>query len=122
LYPSFDVTDVHACRAFLIDIEAAARVAVSRSTFPDSGTGTADSAGPEILYTGEVVRTIQNEGKLFSRVLGTTRLALYLSGALLLLNFLRFAGGALLALVPVAMAVVWTAALTHLWLGPLGIV
>src|SRR5690606_17395160 len=42
--------------------------------------------------------------------------------ALLLVNFLRFAAGALLALIPVTMAVIWTAALTHLWLGPLGIV
>lgn len=111
LFPSFDVTDVHACRAFLEQVQTAAEAAAG--TGPDA---------PEILYTGEVVRTIQNEGKLFSRVLGTTRLALYLSGALLLVNFLRFAGGALLALIPVAMAVIWTAALTRLWLGPLGIV
>jgi predicted RND superfamily exporter protein len=112
IYPSFDVTDVHACRAFLVEVqrlEARARAE-------------AGGADIEVLYTGDVVRTIQNEGKLFSRVLVTTRLALYLSGALLLLNFLRFPGGALLALVPVAMAVVWTAALTQLWLGPLGIV
>src|SRR5690606_39024264 len=101
VYPSFDVTDVHACRAFLEQAQITADVAAG------AGPG-----APEILFTGEVVRTIQNEGKLFSRVLGTTRLALYLCGALLLLNFLRFAGGALLALVPVAMAVIWTAALT----------
>lgn len=111
IYPSFDVTDVHACRAFVADVEAAARALTPR-----------DAAAPEILFTGEVIRTIQNEGKLFSSVLNSTRLALYLSAALLLLNFLRFAAGALLALVPVAMAVIWTAALTHIWLGPLGIV
>ena len=125
IYPSFDVTDVHACRAFLLAVQAAAENAVRATGTPGSAQGD-EVAGaayaPELLYTGEVVRTIQNEGKLFSRVLGTTRLALYLSGALLLLNFLRFAGGALLALIPVFMAVVWTAALTHLWLGPLGIV
>ena len=117
VFPSFDVTDVHACRAFLAEVEAAAGERVARTARA--------SAAPEdlrILYTGDVVRTIQNEGRLFSRVLANTRMALYLCGALLLLNFIRFAAGALLALVPVGMAVVWTAALTHLWLGPLGIV
>jgi predicted RND superfamily exporter protein len=108
IYPSFDVSDVHACRAFLATVDSAAAIGITGNT-------------PEILFTGEVVRTIQNEGKLFSRVLGTTRLALYLSAALLLLNFLRFPAGALLALVPVLMAVIWTAALTQVWLGPLGI-
>jgi predicted RND superfamily exporter protein len=119
IYPAFDVSDVHACRAFLLDVESAARAAVASTA---SAQPFKDGSAPEVLYTGEVVRTIQNEGKLFSRVLGTTRLALYLSAALLLLNFLRFAGGAFLALIPVSMAVVWTAALTQLWLGPLGIV
>src|SRR5690606_20621710 len=113
IYPSFDVSDVHACRAFVSDVDSLVRLAA-----PSPVAG----AAPEVLLTGEVVRTIQNEGKLFSRVLGSTRMALFLSAALLLVNFLRFAAGALLALVPVTMAVVWTAALTHLWLGPLGIV
>jgi predicted RND superfamily exporter protein len=112
IYPAFDVSDVHACRAFVSAVDSA----VAASDHTNEGLA------PEVLFTGEVVRTIQNEGKLFSRVLGTTRLALYLSAALLLINFLRFAAGALLALVPVSMAVIWTAALTHLWLGPLGIV
>lgn len=110
IYPAFDVTDVHACRAFLLRVEAATRVIAGTPTVP------------EILFTGEVVRTIQDEGKLFSSVLATTRIALLLSGVLLLLNFLSFPGGALLALVPVGMAVLWTTALTRLWLGPLGIV
>jgi predicted RND superfamily exporter protein len=110
VYPTFDATDIHACRAFLEDVQAIAATRGSRS------------ASAEILYTGDVVRTIQNEGKLFSRVLFTTRIALYLSGFLLLVNFLRFPLGALLALIPVAMATLWTAALTMLWVGPLGVV
>jgi hypothetical protein len=119
IYPSFDVTDVHACRAFLADVQAATEKAIDAS----SPSGAAPGAPrPEALYTGEVVRTIQNEGRLFSSVLGTTRLALALSGLLLLLYFFRFAAGSVLALVPAAMAAVWTAALTRLWLGPLGIV
>ena len=110
VYPTFDATDIHACRAFLEDVQAiAARVQK-------------DPLAPEILYTGDVVRTIHNEGKVFSRVLFTTRMALYLSGFLLLVNFLRFPLGALLALIPVAMATLWTAALTWVWLGPLGVV
>jgi predicted RND superfamily exporter protein len=114
VYPTFDATDIHACRAFLKDVEALAlRVQASRP---------AGTPAPEILYTGDVVQTIYNEGKLFSRVLFTTRMALLLSGLLLLVNFLRFPVGALLALVPVAMATVWTAALTWIWIGPLGIV
>lgn len=115
IYPSFDVTDVHACRAFLAETQAAVATAAG-------APGAPDSARPEALYTGDVVRTIQNEGKLFSSVLATTRLALALSGLLLLLNFVRFTSGAVLALVPAAMAAVWTAALTRLWLGPLGVV
>ncbi len=111
IYPAFDVTDVHACRGFLSEVQDAANAAAG-----------GEPGGPEILYTGDVVRTIQNEGRLFSRVLGTTRLALALSGILLILNFVRFPMGALLALVPAAMAAVWTAALTQWWLGPLGIV
>lgn len=129
IYPVFDVSDVHACRAFAATVDSAARAVAARiAADPGQATSSAppgvsgEAFTPEILLTGEVIRTIQNEGKLFSRVLGTTRMALYLSAALLLINFLRFAAGALLALIPVAMAVVWTAALTHLWLGPLGIV
>lgn len=117
IYPSFDVTDVHACRAFLLRVEAAAKAVGNTPAAVRQA-----HQYPEILYTGEVVRTIQDEGKLFSRVLATTRIALLLSGILLLLNFLRFPGGALLALVPAGMAVLWTTALTRLWLGPLGIV
>jgi predicted exporter len=116
IYPAFDVTDVHACRAFLAEVQDAAANAI------DSAAGPPGPGRPEALYTGDVVRTIENEGKLFSRVLGTTRLALALSGLLLLLNFVRFAAGAVLALVPAVMATVWTAALTRLWLGPLGVV
>jgi predicted RND superfamily exporter protein len=112
VYPTFDATDIHACRAFLEDVE---RVAARAG-------GAGAPGGPEILYTGDVVRTIHNEGKLFSRVLFTTRVALLLSGALLLVNFLRFPVGALLALIPVAMATLWTAALTLVWIGPLGVV
>jgi predicted RND superfamily exporter protein len=114
VYPTFDATDIHACRAFLESVQAgAARIDLGRNRGADSA---------EVLYTGDVVRTIHNEGRLFSRVLFTTRIALYLSGFLLLINFLRFPLGALLAVVPVAMATVWTAALTMLWLGPLGVV
>ena len=110
IYPDFDATDIHACRDFLRDVQLAA-AAVSSAP-----------GDPEILYTGDVFRNVQNEGRLFSKVLGTTRVALILSGVLLLLTFLRFPAGALLALVPVGMAVAWTLALTRLWLGPLGIV
>jgi predicted RND superfamily exporter protein len=109
IYPAFDVTDIHACRAFQEEVQALA--------LEDRGPGT-----PEILFTGDVMRTILNEGKLFTRALFTTRIALVLSGLLLLVNFLRFPLGALLALVPVGMATLWTAALTWVWLGPLGVV
>ncbi len=110
IYPAFDVTDIHACRDFLKDVQLAAVVAAPPS----------DSV--EVLYTGEVVRNVQNEGRLFSRVLGTTRVALGLSALLLLINFLRFPVGALLSMVPVGMAIIWTLALTRIWLGPLGLV
>ncbi len=110
VYPTFDATDIHACRAFL---EAVQKIAAGAQP---------TSQAPEILYTGDVVRTIHNEGKLFSGVLSTTRIALLLSGFLLLVNFVRFPIGALLALIPVTMATLWTAALTLVWLGPLGIV
>ncbi len=113
IYPAFDVTDIHACRSFFRDVQTAAAIPSSN---PLGG------AGGEILYTGDVLRNIQNEGRLFSQVLGTTRTALILSGVLLLVNFLLFPIGALLALIPVGMAVTWTLALTQLWLGPLGIV
>ncbi len=110
IYPSFDVNDIHACRAFVAHVQGVANGLATRG------------APVEILFTGEVMRTIQNEGRLFSRLLHSTRMALYLTGALLLLLFLRIPAGAFLALFPVSMAVIWTAALTHLWLGPLGIV
>jgi predicted RND superfamily exporter protein len=122
IYPAFDVTDVHACRAFLLRVEAAARAVKEARGIDTAAVPRGPQDTVEILYTGEVVRTIQNEGKLFSSVLATTRASLVLSGLLLLLNFLRFPAGALLALVPAGMAVLWTTALTRLWLGPLGIV
>ncbi len=110
IYPAFDVTDIHACREFLRKVQV---LSSSISHGSDS---------VEILYSGDVVRNIQNEGRLFTSVLRTTRAALILSGLLLLINFLRFPVGALLAILPVGMAVVWTLALTQRWLGPLGII
>ncbi len=111
IYPSFDATDIHACRAFLRTVQSRADAIAA-----DSGRGV------EILYTGEVMHNIENEGRLFTRAIQTTREALLLSGALLLVIFFRFPIGALLALLPVGMAVVWTLALTQLWIGPLGII
>jgi len=117
VYPTFDATDIHACRAFLEAVQRTAARVSGNAARARAGLDTA-----EILYTGDVARTIHNEGKLFSRVLFTTRIALALSGLLLLVNFVRFPIGALLALIPVSMATIWTMALTVVWLGPLGIV
>lgn len=110
IYPSFDVTDIHACRQFFQHVQSLA------------ADVSADTTGLQILYSGDVFHSIQNEGRLFSNVLKTTRVALVLSVILLLINFLRFPAGTLLALIPVGMAVLWTLALTQRWLGPLGII
>ncbi len=109
IYPAFDVTNIHACRAFLRDVQSA------------SNDIAQPSSSLQILYTGDVFRNIQNEGRLFSRVLATTRIALALSFLLLLAYFRKFPVAALLTVIPVGMAVIWTLALTKLLLGPLGI-
>lgn len=127
IYPAFDVTDIHACRDFLSEVQLAV-ANISQGSEGAEGNGIKDTtslAGKdslEVLYTGDVVHNIQNEGRLFSRVLATTRIALILSAVLLLINFVRFPVGALLSMVPVSMAILWTLALTRLWLGPLGLV
>ena len=111
VYPSFDVSDIARCRAFYHDMRTV--TAQFKDAFP---------GGPDLLFTGDMMRNIQNEGRLYSGIIDTARGSLTLAAVLLLIYFLRIPVGALLALIPLAMAVAWTLALTARIVGHLSLV
>src|SRR5690606_2934046 len=78
--------------------------------------------GPELLFTGDMMRSIRNEGRLYSEIIGSAKRSLYLTAFLLLIYFVRIPIGAVLALIPLAMATVWTLALTSAAVGYLSLI
>lgn len=111
VYPNFDITDISRCRAFFRDVLTV--------------TGQLDESGapkPEILFTGDLMRNMQNEGRLYSQIIDSAKRSLALTALLLLLYFIRIPIGALLAAVPLVMAIAWTLALTSAAIGHLSLV
>ena len=114
IYPHFDIGDISRCRAFLKDV----RTVAAQLEDLQAGTGGA----PEILLTGDLMRSVQNEGRLYSSIIDSGKRSLYLAAILLLLYFIRIPFGALLAAIPMGMAVLWTLALTSAWVGYLSLI
>ncbi len=111
VYPSFDVSDIARCRAFHRDVK----------TVTDQFKEISPK-GPELLFTGDMMRNIQNEGRLYSGIIDSAKGSLYLAAFLLLVYFIRIPFGAVLALIPLAMATIWTLALTSKAVGYLSLV
>ena len=111
IYPDFDITDIARCRAFQRDVRTV--VSQFQEVYPDK---------PELLFTGDLMRSVQNEGRLYSQIIDSAKRALFLAALMLFLYFLRIPVGALLAAIPLAMAIVWTLALTHAFVGHLSLV
>jgi predicted RND superfamily exporter protein len=111
IYPGFDVSDIARCRAFFKDVRTVA------NRFKDE-----NPEGPEMLFTGDMMRNIRNEGRLYSGIIDSARGSLALAALLLLFYFFRLPFGALLAFVPLSMATVWTLALTAKAIGYLSLV
>ncbi len=111
VYPNFDINDISRCRAFQHD------VATVTTQLREISPGK-----PEILLTGDMMRNIQNEGRLYSQIIDSAKRSLYLTGILLLIYFIRIPVGAILAVIPLAMATIWTLALTSAWVGYLSLV
>jgi predicted RND superfamily exporter protein len=116
LYPHFDISDIARCRAFLKDVRTVVSQYREMKGQPDSATS------PEILFTGDLMRSVQNEGRLYSSILDSGKRSLYLTALLLLLYFIRIPFGTLLAAIPLGFAVLWTLALTSAWVGHLSLV
>ncbi|MBW8890083.1 MAG: MMPL family transporter [Fibrobacteres bacterium] len=111
IYPGFDVSDIARCRAFFKDVRTVT------GQFKEE-----NPAGPEMLFTGDMMRNIRNEGRIYSGIIDSAKASLALAALLLLLYFFRLPFGALLALIPLAMATVWTLALTAKAIGYLSLV
>ncbi len=111
IYPNFDINDIARCRAFYQDVK------VVLEQFRE-----ASPSGPEILFTGEMMRNIQNEGRLYSRIIDSGKRSLLLTAIVLLVYFIRIPVGAALAAIPLAMAIIWTLALTATKVGYLSLV
>lgn len=116
IYPHFDISDIARCRAFQKDVKTVVSQYREMKGQPD----TADS--PEILFTGDLMRSVQNEGRLYSSILDSGKRSLYLTALLLLLYFIRIPFGTVLAAIPLGFAVLWTLALTSTWVGHLSLV
>lgn len=112
IYPAFDITDVEKGRALLRDVETLL-AEMRRALGPDA---------PPAHLTGELLRSVEHEGRLYSRLLDSGKKALALGAALLLLAFLRLPLGAMLAIIPVAAALIWTLALASLIWGHLSLI
>lgn len=110
LYPNFDIDDIVKCRAFYRDLKTVMQ------QLPKN------SPPPEILLTGDMMRSLQNEGRLYSQIIDSAKHSLFLTGILLLIYFIRIPIGAILAIIPLIMAGVWTLALTSTWIGYLSLV
>jgi uncharacterized protein len=111
IYPNFDINDISRCRAFYNDVKTV--TAQFRELSPGK---------PDLLYTGDMMRNIQNEGRLYSEIIDSAKNSLYLTALLLLLYFVRIPVGAILALIPLAMATIWTLALTSSIVGYLSLI
>lgn len=125
IYPHFDISDISRCRAFQKDVKTVVtQLRESEASAP--GLAMADGADTsgrtEILFTGDLMRNIQNEGRIYSSIIDSGKRSLYLTAGLLLLYFIRIPFGTLLAAIPMAMAVLWTLALTSTWVGYLSLV
>lgn len=111
VYPNFDISDISRCRSFFRDVKTV--TTQFKELSPDQ---------PELLFTGDMMRNIQNEGRLYSEIIDSAKSSLYLTALLLLLYFIRIPVGAVLALIPLAMATVWTLAITSKLVGYLSLV
>jgi predicted RND superfamily exporter protein len=111
VYPNFDIGDISRCRAFHKDVKTV--ISQFREVAPDK---------PELLLTGDMMRNIQNEGRLYSEIIDSAKSSLGLAAFLLLVYFVRIPIGAILALIPLAMATIWTLALTSKVVGYLSLV
>jgi uncharacterized protein len=112
IYPAFDITDVEKARALNRDIEVL--LGEMRRALPPPG--------PEVHKTGEMMHIINQEGRLYSHLLDSGKRALALSAAFLLLAFIRLPMGAILAVIPIALALTFTLALASLIWGHLSLV
>ncbi|MDB5102540.1 MAG: transporter [Fibrobacteres bacterium] len=111
IYPNFDIGDISRCRAFYHDVKTV--ISQFREVAPEK---------PDMLLTGDMMRNIQNEGRLYSEIIDSAKTSLGLTALLLLVYFVRVPVGAILALIPLAMATIWTLALTSAAVGYLSLV
>ncbi|MBF0432891.1 MAG: MMPL family transporter [Fibrobacteria bacterium] len=109
IFPRFDVSDVEKCRAFFSDIQTAIRQLTNWNKV-------------NILFTGEVMESIQNEGRLLSEIMSSGWLSFFIILTILVLFFFRVPTGSLLIILPLIMGILWTMALTYLFIGYLSMI
>ncbi len=110
IYPNFDITDIQKDRAFLKDV----------GIVTDQIAKTPMS--PQIFYTGEITYNVRNDGHLYSHILDSGKKSILIIACLLLLFFCRIPVGALFAIIPLSLAVLWTLALFSKTTGHLSLI
>ncbi len=109
LFPKFDISDVAACNRFFAQIK-------------NLTAGYPDIKNVKLLYTGEVLSRIQNEGRLLSEVFQSGWVSFITIVVLLFIFFFRIPSGPLLFILPLTMGIIWTLALTYLFIGYLNMI
>ncbi|MFC1585623.1 RND family transporter [Fibrobacterota bacterium] len=109
IFPRFDISDLEKCRLFFDDVQTAVRQVPYGHIL-------------NISYTGEVMKSLQEEGRLISEVIDSGWLSVVTILFILLVFFFRIPAGPVLALIPMAMGIIWTMALTYFFIGYLSMV
>ncbi len=109
IFPNFDVSNYTQCKSLYRD--------VNRVIDPLKQDSSLD-----ILMTGEVLETIQNEGRLMREVTESGWVSFFAIFFLIALFYFRMPLGPILALVPLGMGVIWTLALAKIFVGHLNLV
>jgi predicted RND superfamily exporter protein len=109
IFPKFDVSDVEKCRAFHEDVKTAVRQIPIIDQI-------------HIMYTGEVMKSLQEEGRMLSEIINSGWLSFITILILLFVFFFRIPTGPVLALIPMLMGIIWAMALTYFFVGYLSMV
>ncbi len=111
VFPGFNITDIQRSRTFFADVKKVAEQL--RMSAP---------LGLQIHYSGDVIKNIRDDGRLYSGIITSGKRSLVLVALFLFLYFIRIPLGALLAGIPLLMAVIWTLGLTYATIGHLSVI
>ena len=112
VYPKFDITDIHKTRKFFSKIRTSIQNIQSKLNLMDI----------EIHYSGEVLRIIDHEAKLFTQILKSARSSILWVCLLLLFALWRSPIGGVITLISLLMPLIWTLGIVYVFVGQLTLV